>query len=68
LKEVTCFNWNNFEKLTELMNDVFEMDLELINLIDHDTTKIYQHRIPQVFKPDNVEISEDNETGNFYWN
>ncbi len=50
------------------MNDVVEMDLELINLIDHDTTKIYQHRIPQVFKPDNMEISEDNDSGNFYWN
>ena len=41
LKDITCFNWDNFEKLTELMQEITEMDLELINLIDHDTTKFF---------------------------
>ena len=36
-----CFDWNRFEKLTSLMSDIKAMDLELINLIDHDTTKIF---------------------------
>ena len=42
------------------MKDIKTMDLELINLIDHDTTKIFAHRIPLVYKEEDMEISEDN--------
>ena len=36
-----CFKWNQFDKTTALMKEIKSMDLELINLIDHDTTKIF---------------------------
>jgi hypothetical protein len=45
-----CFKWKNFERITTLMKEIKTMDLELINLIDHDTAKIFQHKIPRVFK------------------
>lgn len=61
-----CFNWDNFEKLTDLMQEITEMDLELINLIDHDTTKIFQHKIPLVFKDDDMSISEDHSLQDIY--
>jgi len=41
------------------MQEITDMDLELINLIDHDTTKIFQHKLPLVFKEDDLSISED---------
>ena len=48
------------------MQDITDMDLELINLIDHDTTKIFQHKIPIVFKEDDVSLSEDNSLVDIY--
>ena len=48
------------------MQEITEMDLELINLIDHDTTKIFQHKIPLVFKDDDMSISEDQSLQDIY--
>lgn len=48
------------------MQEITDMDLELINLIDHDTTKIFQHKIPIVFKEDDISLSEDNSLVNIY--
>ena len=48
------------------MQEITEMDLELINLIDHDTTKIFQHKLPLVFKDENMNISEDNSLEDIY--
>ena len=48
------------------MQDLTDMDLELINLIDHDTTKIFQHRIPLIFKDEDIDISEENTLLDFY--
>ena len=44
------------------------MDLELINLIDHDTTKIFSHKIPLVFERDKEEnpINEDGSLVDIY--
>ena len=36
-----CFKWDNFDRITALMKEMKTMDLELINLIDHDTTKVF---------------------------
>lgn len=53
------------------MKDIKTMDLELINLIDHDTTKIFQHKIPRVFKSKenwHIQISEDDSLSDIYFN
>lgn len=44
------------------------MDLELINLIDHDTTKIFSHKIPLVFERNKEEnpINEDGSLVDIY--
>ena len=67
IKASTCFNWHKFEKMTELMQYITDMDLELINLIDHDTTRIFSHKIPLVFKDSDAEISEDDYHSDFMW-
>jgi len=65
----TCFDWKNFEKLTELISEIHTMDLELINLIDHDTTEFFRHKIPGVYRDsDDGEIHEDNENHYFFHN
>jgi hypothetical protein len=48
------------------MQEITEMDLELINLIDHDTTKIFQHKIPLVYKADDESISEEKSLEDIY--
>ena len=57
LKAVTpCFNWENFDQITALMKDIKSKDLEMINMIDHDTTKIFEHMIPKIYRRDDTEI------------
>ena len=66
-----CFKWDNFDKVTALMKEFKTMDLELINLIDHDTTKIFQHKIVRVFERDeefNYKVSEDDSLSDIYYN
>jgi len=58
LKAVTpCFNWENFDQITMLMKDIKTKDLEMINMIDHDTTKIFEHMIPRVYRRDGSDIN-----------
>ena len=67
-KAVTpCFNWENFDGVTELMVEIKEKDLEMINMIDHDTTKIFEHKLPKIFKGEGVdlEISEEDSLSDF---
>lgn len=64
-----CFNWANFDKVTKLMKEIKTMDLELINLIDHDTTKIFQHKIARAMKREDMTdaISEDESLSDIYY-
>lgn len=58
MKAVTpCFNWENFDQITMLMKDIKTKDLEMINMIDHDTTKIFEHMIPRVYRRDGSDIN-----------
>ena len=43
------------------MKDVKNVDLELINMIDHDTTKVFEYRIPRIYKREgqDLQISDD---------
>lgn len=70
LKRLTpCIDWPNFDKVTALMKEIETMDLELINLIDHNTSKIFQHKIARTMKPENMTepISEDNSLSDIYY-
>tara|TARA_B110000285_G_C14874477_1_gene490804 strand:- start:467 stop:649 length:183 start_codon:yes stop_codon:yes gene_type:complete len=40
-----------------LMKDIKTKDLEMINMIDHDTTKIFEHMIPRVYRRDGSDIN-----------
>ena len=64
-----CFDWANFDKVTALMKEIQTMDLELINLIDHNTSKIFQHKIARTMKPENMmeQISEDKSLSDIYY-
>lgn len=48
----SCFKWDNFDRITALMKEIKSLDLELINLIDHDTTKVFQNKITGIFDRD----------------
>ena len=61
-----CFDWDRFDKKTALMKELKTMETELINLIDHDATKVFQHKIPVVMKDDDMKISEDETLEDMY--
>jgi hypothetical protein len=41
------------------MKDIKSKDLELINMIDHDTTKIFEHYIPRIYRRDGDDMHDD---------
>jgi len=45
------------------MINIKSQDLELINMIDHDATKIFEHLIPGIYRTNDTEMKVINEEG-----